>query len=151
MILLYKFLELSLKVILLLLIIAFERVVGFPVLFLTFSVSMMLLSRPVSRYILFIISAFLFAIFYQQAFAISFIIVFGIYFGFVAGSRLIESNFRRFLVLVLLGCLVTRYTTVLELHFWTIIQLLLGLIISSLFLLKYVFVKYGFLGAKKSW
>lgn len=151
MILLYKFLALVLKAMLLFLIVSFERVVGFPVLFLTASVSMMLLSRPVSRYLLFIVSSFLFAIFYQQAFALSFIIIFGIYFGFVAGSKIIESNFRRFLVLVLVGCLVTRYTTVLELHFWTIIQLLLGLLISSLFLLKYVFVKYGFLGAKKSW
>ena len=72
MILLYRFIELLIKILLIFLIIAFERVVGLPVLFLTVVVSLMLIARSFSRYIVFVLAAFMLAIFYQMPFVASF-------------------------------------------------------------------------------
>ncbi len=148
MILLLRFLELFSKLIILFLIISFERVVGLPVFFLTVAVSFMLIARSVSRYILFVFAAFLLAIFYQQAFVISFLLLFFLYSGFVYGSQVIESNLQRFIALLFLIVLFIMYISEIKIEFLTVAQLVVGLLISIVFLLKFLFVRYGFLGKK---
>lgn len=148
MILLLRFLDLFAKLFILFLIISFERVVGLPVFFLTVSVSFMLIARSLSKYVLFVFAAFLLAIFYQQAFVISFLLLFFLYVGFVYGSQVIESNLQRFITLLLLCTIFIVYAAEIKIQLWSVAQLLVGLLISAVFLLKFVFVRYGFLGKK---
>ncbi len=148
MILLLRFLDLFAKLFILFLIISFERVVGLPVFFLTVSVSFMLIARSISKYVLFVFAAFLLAIFYQHAFVISFLLLFFLYVGFVYGSQVIESNLQRFITLLLLCTIFIVYAAEIKIQLWSVAQLLVGLLISSVFLLKFVFVRYGFLGKK---
>lgn len=150
MVLLYRFIELLIKILLIFLIIAFERVVGLPVLFLTVVVSLMLVARSFSRYIVFVLAAFMLAIFYQIPFVTSFILIAFFYFGFVFGQQVLESNLHRFLGLLTLSSFVIYYASNININFWIITQVLVGLAFSSIFLLKFLFVKYGFLGRKLS-
>lgn len=142
----YRLLELGIKLTILFLIIAFERVVGFPVLFLTVTISMMLIARSVSRYVVFVFAAFILAIFYQQAFVFTFILLAFFYFCFVFGGRLIESNLQRFLSLLFISLLLLIFTSDISISFGIMLQLFVGIALSTIFLLKFVFVRYGFLG-----
>lgn len=148
MILVFRFLELAIKLLFIFLIISFERVVGLPVFFLTVSVSLMITARFFSKYIVFIFAAFMLSIFYQQAFVVSFLILVFLYIGFVYGSQVIESNLQRFMALLLVSTVAIIYISGIKLNFWVTIQLVAGLFISSVFLLKFLFVRYGFLGKK---
>lgn len=148
MILFLRFLELFVKLFVLFLIVAFERVIGLPVFFLTVTISFMLMARSLSKYIFFVFAAFLLAIFYQLAFVTAFLLLLLLYLGFVYGSQVIESNLQRFVALLLLCSVFIFYLTHSEIQFWTVVQLGAGLFISSVFLLKIVFIRYGFLGKK---
>ncbi len=148
MILVFRFLELAIKLILLFLIISFERVIGLPVFFLTVSVSLMITARSFSKYLVFIFAAFMLAIFYQQAFILSFLILVFLYLGFIYGNQVIESNLHRFIALLLVSAVIIIYASGVKLDFWIITQLVASLFISSIFLLKFLFVRYGFLGKK---
>lgn len=148
MILVYRFLNLFIKLFLLFIIIAFERVVGLPILFLTVTISLMLLAQSVSRYLLFVFAAFVLAIFYQQAFVLSLIILCLFYFGFVLGSQVIESNLQRFIALLLLSTVIILFASGIEFHFWIFVQVLVSLVVSSFLLVRFLFTSYGFLGKK---
>lgn len=150
MILLYRLLEIILKVVILVLIIAFERVVGFPVLFLTVSISFMLISKLFTRYLLFIFSSFLLAIFYQIGFIFSFIIIALFYLGFTLGSSVLESNLNRFMFFLLLSNGVLSIFASIEIQVFVLVQAIISLIISTIFLIKFLFIRYGFLGTKKT-
>jgi hypothetical protein len=150
MILLYRFLEICLKLGLIFLILSFERVVGLPVLFLTVVVSLMLIARSFSKYIVFVFAAFMLAIFYEIAFLASLILIAFFYFGFVFGQKVLESNLQRFLGLLLLSNIIIFYVSDANINFWIVLQVIIGLVVSSIFLLKFLFVKYGFLGSKLS-
>lgn len=144
--LVYRLLELGVKLAILFLIIAFERVVGFPIFFLTVTISMMLTGRSVSRYIVFVFAAFILAIFYQYAFVFTFILLALFYFCFVFGGRFVESNLQRFLSLLLVSLLLLIFISNIPVSFGIVLQLLFGLALSTVFLLKFLFVRYGFLG-----
>jgi len=148
MILLYRFLELIIQVTILLFIIAFERVVGFPILFLTTAISLLLISKSLPRYIIFIIASFMLAIFYQIAFVLAFILIAFIYLGFVLGTQIIESNLKRFLFLLAIVIVILFLIAKIDLKLILLAQVFLGAIISSWFLLKFIFIRYGFLGTK---
>lgn len=150
MVLFYRFIELLIKILLIFLIISFERVVGLPILFLTVVVSLMLIARSFSKYIVFILAAFMLAIFYQVSFISSFILIAFFYFGFVFGQKVLESNLHRFLGLLAISSIVIYYASNIRFNFWIVIQVLVGLTVASIFLVKLLFVKYGFLGRKLS-
>jgi hypothetical protein len=150
MILFFRVIKLLLKLILIFGIISFEKVIGFPVIFLTIVISLMLISGATSKYVLFIMSAFLLAIFYQLAFILTFLILGCFYLGFVYGYQVIESNLRRFLILLLLSLAIIAAESNLEVTALIVAQLLSGLMISSFFLIKFLFVRYGFLGTTRS-
>jgi hypothetical protein len=149
-ILMYRFIELCLKIGLLFLIISFERVVGLPVLFLTVVISLMLVAKSFSKYIVFILSAFMLAIFYYMSFVFSFLLIAIFYSGFVFGHQVIESNLKRFLALLILSIAIIYFESSMTLNFLVALQVIMGLGISSIFLLKFLFMKYGFLGSKLS-
>ena len=148
MILLYRFLELGIKLLILFMLIAFERVVGLPILFLTVTIALLLLARSLSRYIVFVFASFLLAIFYQQAFVLSLLIVALFYFGFVFGSQILESNVHRFILLLLLSSLIIFINSGLVVTIGIVIQTVLSVLLSLLFLVKFLFLSYGFLGKK---
>lgn len=141
-----KILALLVKCFLLFVIISFERVIGLPVFFLTVTISFFLLSRSRTRYFLFTFATVLLAVFYQQAFVLSFLLLIFVYLGFVLGARLIESNIQRFLLLLIISILIIGIVSDIQFSVWAIVQLLLGVLISALFLIKYLFVRYGFIG-----
>ena len=72
------------------------------------------------------------------------------YFGFVFGQQVLESNLHMFLGLLTMSIFLIYYASNISINFWIIIQVLVGLAVSSVFLIKFLFVKYGFLGRKLS-
>lgn len=150
MVLVYRILEVLLKLATLFFVIAFERVIGFPVLFLTFAVSFLLFSHSFSRYIIFVGAAFLLAIFYQFAFILSFILLAAFYLGFVLGGQFVESNLNRFLILLSVTIVVIALLASIEIHTFVVVQAIAGVFVSAVFLVKFLFVRYGFLGTKMS-
>ncbi len=150
MVLVYRILEVLLKLATLFFVIAFERVIGFPVLFLTFAVSFLLFSHSFSRYIIFVGAAFLLAIFYQLAFILSFILLAAFYLGFVLGGQFLESNLNRFLILLSAVIVLIALLASIEIHTFVVVQAIAGVFVSAVFLVKFLFVRYGFLGTKMS-
>lgn len=148
MIFLYRFLELLIKIAILFFIVSFERVIGFPIVFFTILISFLLISKSIYRYIIFIVSAFLLAVFYQIAFVLSFVLITTFYLGFVLGGQLIESNLKRFLLLLSLVIFVIYFASSIKINLMVIANIIFGYIISMVFLLKFLFLRYGFLGNK---
>lgn len=146
--LILRFLELLIRLAALFFIVAFERVIGLPIFLLTFSMTTIFTSRSVNKFIFFIFASFALAIFYQQSFALSFLIFTFFYLGFIFGGHLIESNFNRFMLLLFVSVIIVMVSSGVSVSFWIIVQLIFGLLGSAVFLLKYFLVKYGFIGKR---
>jgi len=148
MALLFKILEMVIKLGILFSIIAFERVVGFPVLFLTIAISYMLLAKTFSKYVYYIFAAFFLAIFYQLSFVLTLLVLASMYLGFSLGAKSIESNLKRFMGLLIISVLIIAYASNVIVSLWIVVQLIVSLLASALFLMKYLFTKYGFIGKR---
>lgn len=146
MILFAKITKLLGKILLLLCIITFEKVVGHPVLFLTFSLAFLLTANTLSKYVLFLIIALFLSVLFNQTLILSLLIIFFFYFGFKYGSRVTESNLHRFIGLLLTAILVVQFSASIQLSAWTVAYFGISIALSVLFLVKVLFVTYGFLG-----
>lgn len=148
MILLGKIIQLLAKMIVLLLVVTFEFTVGHPVLFITLIVSFLLTARPLSRYALFIVAVWIFSSVYDISIFISFGVIAGMYFGFKYTSQYLESNIRRFFIYLLFSLSVIHFSVQVPISFWSMFYLGSALLISFIFLVKFLFANYGFLGTK---
>ena len=146
MVLFYRLLEIFFKLLLLLLIISFEKVIGYPVLFLTLSLAFLLTARSFSRYIIFILSAWMLTVFYQQMFVVSLVLFFTFYFGFKFFDQVVESNLQRFISFLLISLMILTFGANISINLLIIVYLFSSFILSILFLVKVLFVRYGFLG-----
>ena len=147
MILFSKITKLLGKIGFLLLLLSFEKVVGYPILFLTFTMAFLLTANPVSKYILYLFSGIFLAVLFNMSFVASLLIVSLFYFGFKYGSKITESNLHRFLGLLLLSVLLISYSAQVQISVWIFVQLFFSTVFTVVFLVKVLFVKYGFLGA----
>jgi hypothetical protein len=50
--------------------------------------------------------------------------------------------------LLILSVLVVAFVSEININFWIMMQLIFSLLIAALFLLKFLFVKYGFIGKR---
>jgi len=148
MVLLYRLLEILLKLLVLFIIISFERVVGYPVLFITVTMSFMLTARSISKYIIFFLSAWMLTVFYQQLLIVSLLVFFIFYFGFKFLNLVIESNLQRFILFLFLSLLIISFGSNIIPTLLIVIHLMISLLISIVFLVKVLFVQYGFFGNK---
>ena len=146
MVLFAKLTKLLGKIFILLIILSFEKVVGHPVLFLTFSMAFLLTANTVSRYVLYVISSLFLSVLFNQSLILSLLIIFFFYFGFKYGSKVTESNLQRFLGLLFTAVLLIQYGADIQLSFWILVYFGVSVAISVLFLVKVLFVTYGFLG-----
>lgn len=148
MILVSRFLELFLKLLVLVLLVSFERVLGYPVLFLTVTIAFLLTSRVVSRYILFFVAAWILAVVYQQFLTVSLVLLASFYFSFKLGARVIESNIQRFVSALLICVLLLTYSAQIQITTSVLMYLFVSLVVAVIFLVKVLFAQYGFLGNK---
>jgi len=146
MILFSKITKLLGKILLLLCILSFEKVVGHPVLFLTFSLALLLTANTLSKYVLFVITSLFLSVVFNQTIILSLLSIFIFYFGFKYGSRITESNLQRFMVLLLTAVFVIQLSADIQLSLWTVAYFGISIVLSLIFLVKILFVSYGFLG-----
>lgn len=148
MVLLKKITFLLIKSLLLLLLITFEKVIGFPVFFVTAAVIFIVTARSASKYALVIISGWLLATIYQLSITPSILLFIIFYYWFVYGTGLIESNYSRFLSLLLVSVIYIFLLTQLVITGVIIAYLCVSLVVSSLIIIKFFLTQYGFLGTR---
>jgi hypothetical protein len=141
-------LKLFLKITLLVLIVTFEKVVGVPILFLTFVAIFLITARTHELYTIFIFSGLLLAIIYDQPISLALLTILFFYSGFTYGHPIVESNIKRFFSLLLLSSVFIIYNSQIIVSNWILVYIVLSLLISYFLTTKLLFSKYGFLGIR---
>lgn len=148
MLLLKKIVFLTIKSLILLLLVTFERVVGFPVIFVAVALIFTLTAHSSSKYALIIISGWLLAVIYQLSVTPSVLLFILFYYWFVYGTAVIESNYSRLLIALLVSVLYIFVLTQLNINRVSIVYMLISLAISSFVIIKFFLTQYGFLGTR---
>lgn len=148
MILFGKFIQLFAKISALLILLSFEFSLGLPVLYLTFATALIITARPVSKYLLVTSSIWMLAVVFDLSIYLSFFSIVSMYFGFKYLSSILESNLKRFYLLLLVNIALIYTAVGIDLTFGVIGYFLLSNVITGYFLVKILFKKYGFLGTK---
>jgi len=152
MILLKNLIFLFIKLLILIFVITFEKVIGLPIVFATLFLVFIIKEKDIYKYIYIILGSIFLALTYNFSISFSLVLLVILFLLVARGNSLISSDINRVFVSIYVFITMVAFKSEIDFSSSLIISLFLGSLIALLILMKTLFAKYGLtkkIGEKK--